>query len=83
MSAVIPLGKVSVGVTLKYRGEIQDTKTTKTKAYTVIDTQISYDMTANLQANVSIYNLQNRTYFPLNDYQAPGREILAGIIYSF
>lgn len=83
LSAVIPLGKVSVGVTLKYRGEIQDTKTTKTKAYTVIDTQISYDMTANLQANVSIYNLQNRTYFPLNDYQAPGREILAGIIYSF
>ncbi|MSR88364.1 MAG: TonB-dependent receptor [Candidatus Margulisbacteria bacterium] len=83
LSAVIPIGKLTTGITLKYRGEIQDTTTKKAKEYTVIDTHMTYKLTSTLQANITVYNLQDNKYFPLNNYQVSGREILAGVTYSF
>ncbi len=83
LSGVIPIGKLTAGVTLRYRGEIQDTTTKRAKEYTVIDSNITYEISSSLRANMTIYNLQDNKYSPLNNYQVPGREILVGVTHSF
>jgi vitamin B12 transporter len=83
LSAVVPLGKLTTGIILKYRGKILDSGSVSVPEYTHIDTHLSYELDPKLKATLSIYNLQDNHYLPLKSYQVAGREVLVGVTYFF